>query len=150
MWPHDRACAHPTGYTIMSVVWLLYGKWKTTTRFPFSIMLPVLNSNIKWKIISITAATIWWTDWPQEPTLCVVINSHIENWILNFGQIVPLSESSCNFVWIFQNAFQMSIIYLGICDLEYYNCIAVLSMCLKRKMDCVSESLWFRNHDLRI
>jgi len=61
-------------------------------------MLPVLKSDIKWKVISIAPATIWWTDWPQEPTLCVVINSHIENWILIFGQIVPLSESSSNFV----------------------------------------------------
>jgi len=27
------------------------------------------------------------------------------------------------------------VIYLGICDLEYYNCIAVLSMCSKRKIE---------------
>ena len=30
------------------------------------------------------------TDWPQEATLSVVINSCIGNWTLNVGQIVPL------------------------------------------------------------
>jgi len=70
-------------------------------------------------------------------------------WIL--AKLCHCQNQSCNFVWILQNAFQISfiwvsvtlnfakcisdVIYLGICDVEYYNCIAVLSMCLKRKME---------------
>ena len=35
------------------------------------------------------------------------------------------------------------VIYLGICDLEYYNCIAVLSICSKSKMEWPQSPLTF-------
>jgi len=93
-WPQSPLTHH----NVSIVVCLLYGKWKTTARFPFSIMLPVLKSDNGKLLTSQQLQYAWWTDWPKQPTFCVVINSHIENCILNFGQIVPLSESSCIFV----------------------------------------------------
>ena len=83
--------------------------------------------------VNITVITTLETDWPQEPTLIVVINSHVANWILNVGQIVPLSESHCNFVVDFAKMcfrFHFSSVY----DLEYYNCFAEY-LSQKRKLE---------------
>ena len=41
--------------------------------------------------VNITVITTLDTDWPQEATLSVVLNSYIRDWVLNVGQIVPLS-----------------------------------------------------------
>ena len=67
-------------------------------------------------------------------TLTVVIKSHVANWILNVGQIVPLSESHCCFVVDFTKAY-FRFHFSGVCDLEYYNCLAMLNICLKRKLE---------------
>ena len=100
-----RAYAHPTGlagFTIRSMMCLRYKK--TSTRFPSFILSAVLI----WKV-NITAITTLDTDWPQE-----AIPSYIGNWILNVGQIVPLSESHCSFVLDFAK-YTSDFILSGVC-----------------------------------
>ena len=86
-----------------------------------------------WKV-NITVITTLETDWPQEAALSVVINSRVANWILNVGQIVPLSESHCSFVLEFAIMY-FRFHFSGLCELEYYNCFAMLNICLKRKLE---------------
>ena len=93
---------------------------------------------MSWKVIDVTAVTILWTDWPPEPILCVVINSYIQNWILNVDQIIPLSEPSL--FAICKMNFRCHL--FGICDLEHlvYYHVAMLDMCFEERNGMATKS----------
>ena len=122
-----------------SLCWLfcINEMWKLENNHQISIFHStgcfVKIDQLIWKVNS-TVITTLETDWPQEATLGVVINSYVANWILNVGQIVPLSESHCSFVLDFAKMY-FRFHFSGVCNLEYYNCLAMLNICLRRKLE---------------
>ena len=64
--------------------------WKIENNHQISIFHSVGCFVTLIKKVNITVITTLETDWPQEATLSVVINSYNGNWIQNVGQIVPL------------------------------------------------------------
>ena len=102
-----------------------------TTRFPFSIMLPVLRSDMESDHSSYNIVDRLAT---RAHSLCACGHQQL-HWKLGSegwpNCIVPLSESSCNFVWNFQMHF--SVIFPCICDLEHWRSTIETQRNLSRK-----------------
>ena len=80
-----------------------------------------------WKV-NITVITTLETNWSQETTFSVVINSYTGNWILPNCTTVRLTLQLC-FDFCFRSHFSC------VCDLEYYYHFVVFIICLKRKLE---------------